>query len=79
MKAGCCAGIKRIHRKAREDRKDNVVAALRLLCVLYDQNYILTAMVATGSTHQHPRSLPANTTSGPHSMHVQKGSMLELV
>jgi len=31
MKAGCCAGIKQIHRKAREGRKDNVVSALRSL------------------------------------------------
>jgi len=31
MKAECCAGIKRIYRKAREDRKDNVVSALRPL------------------------------------------------
>jgi hypothetical protein len=31
MKAGCCAGIKRIHRKAREGRKDNVVSASRSL------------------------------------------------
>ena len=31
MKAGCCAGIKQIHRKVREGRKDNVVSASRSL------------------------------------------------
>jgi len=31
MNAGSCAGIKRIHRKAREGRKDNVVSASRSL------------------------------------------------
>ncbi|NOR49162.1 MAG: hypothetical protein GQ533_14165 [Methanosarcinaceae archaeon] len=34
MKAGCYAGIKRIHRKAREGRKDNLVSASRSLSPL---------------------------------------------
>jgi hypothetical protein len=34
MNAGCCAGIKQIHRKVREGRKDNVVSASRSLRTL---------------------------------------------
>jgi len=35
MKVGCCAGIKQIHRKAREGRKDNIVSTSRPLRSLW--------------------------------------------
>ena len=61
MKAGCCAGIKQIHRKAREGRKDNVASALRSLrCIILSKLYFNSH----GRHRQHPATSEA--TARPH-------------